>query len=140
MTTADDEDPPQPLPVRWPLWIAGGILAVVAVVNLRPGLWDRLQPSRQRDLTEVHLGVLVDSIGMYHLDHHALPQTLEDLLQKDARTGERYILRIPRDPWRHPYMYRILNEGRGQFEVRSVGEDGIVETDDDVVKTTEAVK
>ena len=38
---------------------------------------------------------------------------------------------MPQDPWGNEYEYRKI--GRSQYRIRSGGEDGTLETDDDIV-------
>ncbi len=38
---------------------------------------------------------------------------------------------MPQDPWGNPYEYRTLD--RTTYQIRSNGEDGMPDTDDDIV-------
>ena len=117
---------------RWPLWAVAIVLGLAALALLLPGLWVRFGTTPD-SLAEQHLQLLADAVQMYDLDHHALPRSLEDLLQADARTGYPYLERIPQDPWKHPYAFRILDEDGKRFELRGAGPDGTPGTGDDLV-------
>jgi general secretion pathway protein G len=47
--------------------------------------------------------------------------------------------RVPTDPWRQPYHYRLLSEAEGAFrwELRSIGPDGIAGNEDDLAREFE---
>ena len=57
---------------------------------------------------------------------NALPESLEDLTEGDQPLTKE----IPTDPWGNPYVYRKIDET--EFEIFSVGPDGVEGTDDDV--------
>ena len=74
---------------------------------------------------------LADAIRLYRLDHRTVPPELEDLTMSDAK-GSAYMDRIPLDPWRGAYAYRVLDPARLQFEILCRGEDREFGTDDDL--------
>jgi hypothetical protein len=71
------------------------------------------------------------AIRLYSLDRRSLPQSLDELTQRDAK-GKAYLENIPNDPWGQPYVYRILDAAQRRYELRSAGEDRELATDDDV--------
>ena len=56
---------------------------------------------------------------------HHLPTEAEGL-NALAVGGDRVLDRVPADPWRHPFVYRMTSQGPG-FVVYSSGRDGIDE-------------
>jgi hypothetical protein len=73
---------------------------------------------------------LGDAVDMSYLDTRGLPLSLEDLLQPSKKTGEPLLAKIPLDPWGSPYIYKILNAARREYEVVSLGPDKVPSEDD----------
>ena len=82
-------------------------------------------------IAEAQLSSFADAIQRYRMDNKKLPSSLEDLTQKTDRNSEPIITHIPKDPWDNPYEYRTLSNK--EFTLRSSGEDGIPDNEDDVV-------
>jgi hypothetical protein len=123
-----------PVTVRWMLWIVGLlILGSLAIGLFVPSKFGSDFSISTRELTEIRLKNIADTIQIYDLERYALPQALEDLLQRNERVGVVYLKHLPLDSWKHPFAYRILNEAQKAFELRSDGEDGKAGTDDDIV-------
>jgi len=61
--------------------------------------------------------------------------TLEPLPEDWVKIAER----VPTDPWRQPYRYRLLSEADGvsRWELRSAGPDGVMGNEDDVAQEFE---
>jgi len=105
--------------------ILGGLIAIVG-----PNVWKALFQSQQ-DQAKVQMSEMGKSISMYKLDHRGkVPDSLDELTQKDERTGEAYMEKVPNDPWDQPYDYRP--DGRTDFRIISAGPDGAMDTDDDL--------
>lgn len=58
-------------------------------------------------------------------ENHRLPTTLEELTVEGKDGSGKYLRRLPRDPWRHPYVYKVLDADARRFVVYSAGPDGI---------------
>jgi general secretion pathway protein G len=83
-------------------------------------------------IAEAQLAAFADAIQRYRMDNHGkLPGNLEDLTQKTDRNPEPIMTSIPKDPWDNNYEYRATSNK--EFTLRSNGEDGIPENEDDIV-------
>lgn len=93
-----------------------GILAAMVV----PAIMDR--PDRAR-IVSAKQGVrmISNALQMYRLDHFDYPGTLEEL----ATGGNRYLERVPEDPWGRAYNYSYPgHRGSAKFDLYSYGADG----------------
>lgn len=104
--------------------ILGSLVALVG-----PSVWRALFQSRQ-GVAETQMNNFAQAISMYKLTEKKLPDNLEELTQADEKSGEPYLASVPQDPWGNEYEYRKI--GRNQYRIRSAGEDGTLETDDDI--------
>ena len=114
-------------------------MVVIVILGLLIGLvgtnvWNALFGA-QRDTAEMQMRNYGQAIDVYKARNRTLPKSLEELAQEDPNTKEPYIDSIKNDPWDQPYEYRITDERRNRYEVRSAGEDGRLGTADDVVET-----
>jgi hypothetical protein len=103
--------------------------AIVSLMSVR--VYEAFGHSN-RGIAEAQLSNFADAIQRYRMDNHGkLPSSLEDLTHKTDRSPEPIMTSVPKDPWDNQYEYRQL--GGKEFAVRSSGEDGIWDTDDDIV-------
>ena len=72
-----------------------------------------------------------EAIEQYRMEERKLPGSLHELTEPHGRTLHRFIDRIPLDPWGNPYEYRVLDPD--SYELRSHGEDGLPDTEDDAL-------
>ena len=105
--------------------ILGGLIALVG-----PKVFTALGKA-SRSQAETQMSSFKDAIGMYYAENRKLPNTLQDLTQEN-KDGEAWMDSIPKDPWGNDYDYRKL-DNKSKFVIRSYGEDGQPETDDDVI-------
>lgn len=86
------------------------------------------------------VGVLRNSVALFARERHRLPTEAEGL--DVLATGQDKLLdRVPRDPWGHPYIYRLTSDG-ADFEIHSSGHDGIDEhgAGDDVTTASKSYR
>ena len=74
--------------------------------------------------TKNQLEVISSAIGGHVREYGQLPRSLKDLAERLPGA-----MRV--DLWGREFAYRI--EGDGMYDVRSLGEDGLVGTSDDVI-------
>ena len=93
-----------------------GILASVIV----PVIMDR--PDRARVVrAKQDVRTIVNALNMYRLDNFDYPSSLDEL----ATSGNKYLERVPSDPWGRPYNYSYPgHRGDSRFDVYSYGIDG----------------
>ncbi|MFO0933244.1 MAG: type II secretion system protein GspG [Planctomycetota bacterium] len=113
------------------------------------GLLSALNPPGRGDgAVRWHLHRLVDEIARYRREVGRVPPSLEALglgeapadrgaaAGAEAPRGRGLKLErdgVPLDPWGQPYVYTVLDEDRGAFELRCAADDTVLETADDVV-------
>lgn len=86
--------------------------------------------------TEVQIKELQKNIDLYRIRIGEMPASLESLVEgpsnpdKKAKWRRPLMAEIPKDAWDNEFVF--TGKG-GSYEIRSGGEDGRVNTDDDVV-------
>jgi general secretion pathway protein G len=104
--------------------ILGGLIALVG-----PKVFTALgKGSKAQAETQMHN--FEQAINMYYAENRKLPQSLQDLTQ-EGKNGDSWMDSIPKDPWGNEYDYRRL-DNKSKFVIRSYGEDGQPETEDDL--------
>ena len=105
--------------------ILGGLIGLVGlnVIGSRRSADDRI--------AETQLSHFADAVQSFRLEARRLPAALADLTVRTERRPEPYLVSIPTDPWGNAYEYRP--EGSTSFTLRSAGEDGALDTPDDIV-------
>lgn len=96
------------------------------------GLLDRVRKADEESKLEIaaaDVKSLYDLARLVHVRDGRIP-TMQDLTKKD-RNGKAALDRVTPDPWGHDYLIRAT--GPHRLEVRSMGPDGKLDTDDDVV-------
>jgi hypothetical protein len=88
-----------------------------------------------RALAEGQMQALADAIEIYRLQNNKVPERLDALLDKDSRTGEPYLEKLPLDPWRGPYDY--ATPSTQTYRISSAGPDRTWGTPDDLVFPTQ---
>ena len=104
--------------------ILGTLIALVG-----PNVWRALFESNYQ-AARTQMKSFGNAIQQYKMSNKKLPDSLEDLTQTDGPNPYPYMERIPLDPWDNEYEYRVID--RNTYEIRSMGEDGLPDTDDDV--------
>lgn len=108
------------------------VLAGVAITNISGTQDDAYQRT-----TQVTLDNLKNSVRMYRVKVNEMPESLEALVagpsdpNKKAMFGSPIIDEIPKDGWGNDFTYTLTGN---EFEIRSAGKDGQVNTDDDIVE------
>ena len=118
------------------------LMVVVVILGLLvgivgPSVWNALFTSRH-DITKTQMERFASAISTYQLTHKSLPRSLDELTQSDERNPHPILAEIPKDPWDNEYEYRLL--GRTQYRIRSAGDDGDLETEDDIVYDSDKSK
>jgi general secretion pathway protein G len=108
-----------------------------------PQMMGRTADSR-RKATIAEIAILKTTLSTFMIDNGRMPTTaegLEALVECPADLTETwkgpYIERVPNDKWDHPYHYVSPSvEPKRQYDLFSLGEDGIEGTADDITTTT----
>jgi hypothetical protein len=83
------------------------------------GYWTLTHPS-------LDIQFISKIVEMSASENHHLPATLEELAVDGKDGSGKYLRRLPQDPWRHPYVYKVLDAAARRFVVYSAGPpDGI---------------
>ena len=104
-----------------------GILAGMVVPRLA-GRSRQAREARARMDIDANLSVALD---LYELDHGKYPDSLSDLLTKEA--GGPYLKKgVPKDPWGNDYVYKSPGEHSEDYDLSTKGADEEAGTDDDI--------
>jgi hypothetical protein len=82
------------------------------------GYWTLTRPS-------LDIQFIAKIIAMSASENRRLPATLEELTVEGKNGSGKYLRSLPQDPWRHPYVYKVLDADARRFVVYSAGPDGI---------------
>jgi general secretion pathway protein G len=114
------------------LVILGLLAAVVA-----PNIYNKLSKSKDK-VAKIQITELEGALQMYSFDLGRFPDTgegLEALVRStsgnEAWNGPYLAKDLPKDPWQRPYVYRCPGM-HGEFDVFSLGADGIEGNEDDI--------
>lgn len=77
---------------------------------------------------EIEIGQLTQMVESYYLS--SSPRQFPNDLEELTRGPSPLTKQIPSDPWGQPYVYKKI--GNRDFEIYSVGPDGVEGNDDDV--------
>jgi len=101
-----------------------GLLAAIAIPN-----FVKAKNNAQRAASLSNMNAVRVAIQIYNLDNAKYPENLSVLLLDTADQGA-YLTQIPKDAWGRDYIYRV--DSQGNFELFSLGPDGIEGSNDDV--------
>ena len=94
------------------------------------GMYAPLGGPKEKWDAQSQTSIIEQAIYNYLLTNKKLPTSLKELTETSDRDPHPFIESIPDDPWGNPYVYRII--GRNKFDLRSAGEDGVPDTEDDI--------
>ncbi len=112
--------------------ILGTLIALVG-----PNIWNMLFESNYQ-AAKTQMSSFGQAIDTYKMSNKKLPDSLQQLTETDGRNPYPLMKTIPADPWGADYEYRVLD--RNNYQIRSYGEDGLPDTEDDVTYPEEAEK
>jgi len=104
--------------------ILGTLIALVG-----PNIWNMLFTSNV-SAAEAQMDNFQQAINNFRLANKKLPGSLEELTETSGKNPHPFIDKIPDDPWGNPYDYRTLDKTK--YQIRSNGEDGMPDTEDDI--------
>jgi len=108
--------------------IVGTAISLMAPSRIGgPRNWDASLPLAARE----RMRHLAEAIDAYRRAHGSLPESLHALTESTDGAGWCWIDAVPHDPWGNALGYRLMEDGT--WLLRSVGEDGLPDTEDDVV-------
>ncbi len=118
--------------------VAGGILVVIGIGILLFGRTSGPHPPEQRMKGDFQwMGSALRTYKIIAGRYPTTEQGLKALVERSTfppvpKDWEKVVNNVPTDPWRHEYQYRLVQDGPGaQFELRSLGPDGVDGTKDD---------
>ena len=116
-------------------WFPKVVLTVVVVGTCISalGAWHPWRTGEPRPYmaAQVQLSSFAQAIYMHVRIEGKLPETLAQLTLPNRHGPDPLMRRIPLDPWGSAYDYRVLAGQR--FELRCWGEDGLPDTEDDLI-------
>ena len=108
-----------------------GVLASLVVPRLT-GKAERARKIAAKADIEANLPSALD---LYEMDVGDYPQELNDLVE-DSSSAEGwdgpYLRKVPKDPWKRGYHYKYPGEHNRDYDLASLGRDGILGNEDDV--------
>ncbi|MEC8652410.1 MAG: type II secretion system protein GspG [Planctomycetota bacterium] len=107
-----------------------GLLATLVARNVMGASDEARETTAKTNCT-----MIADSVRSYYSKNGTLPETLEELAEKDEK-GRSELESLPLDPWGTPYEL-IPGDSPRDFEVISCGPDKQPETDDDISNKSE---
>ena len=121
------------------------VLLVVAILGVIASLVVPQLAGRQEqasvDASRLSATGIEQALRLYALDHGGkLPSAAEGLqvlvepVKQDPRWRGPYLDTLPVDAWGQPFQFEVVAQrgGRGTAVIRSVGPDGLANTDDDI--------
>lgn len=122
------------------LWAVSGFVVLMFVAALfgfpSPG------PSSKPQRVKADFTSLSSALELYRKTTGDYPTTDQGLMALVTRPEtlpegsdwQAIAMKVPTDPWKHEYQYhRLPDSSPRPFELRSIGPDGIADTDDDRV-------
>lgn len=115
------------------------VFAVLLAISLGVAHWQGIGVNKRADTAKT-ISMLAGVLDTYRLDTGAYPTMKEGLqaLVKNVNNSsgwhgpypENGLL--PNDPWGHPYQYKVPSDHNKDFDVFSMGQDGVAGTPDDI--------
>ena len=103
-----------------------GLLATVVVQNLV----GNLENSKIRT-AQLKINGIGNAVNNYFATVGEYPNSLNDLVNPPDGLNS-FLKGVPKDPWGHPFQYKLKGSGAEPFEIISVGPDGQKGSKDDV--------
>lgn len=112
------------------------LLVVVVIIGLLaayvgPKYYAQISKS-ERSVAKAQIEAFSRALGSFRLDVGNFPSAEEGLAvltvkpANDAKWNGPYLDKaVPLDPWGHPYVYRFPGTHGGDFEIESLGKDGV---------------
>jgi general secretion pathway protein G len=84
------------------------------------------------ETAKIQMGDLSKALDLYKVKFDGYPRSLDELAH--PQKGQKSIVEtVPKDPWNNDFVYVYPDPGNsGRFRLRSRGEDGVLDTDDDL--------
>ena len=108
-----------------------GLLATIITTNVLMHQDTAMEQKARADVTQIY-----DAVVMYKMHHRRMPETLEELVQPDAK-GRVWLSGrtvVPKDPWQNEYVLRLGDDST--FSIHSWGPDQTEDTEDDLSSAT----
>ncbi len=108
-----------------------GILASLVI----PRLAGRAERARRIAAKADVQANIPSALDLYEMDVGEYPQRLEDLITPPAGVENwngPYLRKLPKDPWGRNYYYKYPGEHNTDYDLASLGKDGVLDTEDDV--------
>lgn len=115
------------------------ILVVMVIIGIlvslvAPSVLNRVDDARLQKVT-ADFKAIESALSIYHLDNFTYPSTDQGLQalvtrpdgQPEARNWKKggYLKELPMDPWGREYLYLSPGENGTQFDIYTLGADGI---------------
>jgi len=107
-----------------------GLLATIVVVNVTPFLQRAYEEKVRADFSQIS-----QALTLYRLNERRYPNTQEglqalispseQLTRPQLFPDDGYISRLPIDPWDRPYQYQSPGEHDNDYDLFTLGADGI---------------
>jgi general secretion pathway protein G len=111
------------------LGIIAWIMTIFAAVTIMP---QRLALQRV-SVAKIDILKIDNVLNLYELDYGSFPSSaegLDALLVKPSGWGGSYLEKMPLDPWGREYKYRYPGNHKEEYDLYSLGADGVESNDD----------
>jgi general secretion pathway protein G len=112
------------------------VLAILVILGAMVGVGVvQVQRTANKRAAQAQIGMLKETVDLYHVDIGHFPESLDDLRQQPAnlRNPDKWhpFLEsdLPDDPWGNPYQYEANSD---EFRIWSYGPDGTEGGNDDI--------
>jgi general secretion pathway protein G len=96
-----------------------GLLTTIVAINVLPSLGKaNIQVAR------TDIATLDQAVEHYRIDNSTYPSSAEGLQILAAHATGGYIKKLPKDPWKRPYIYAFPGQ-HGAFDISTLGADGV---------------
>jgi hypothetical protein len=126
---------PKARPRRWVVTLCAVLLGLSVIIGL--GVWWVLRTTHELmavsgDTATWQMKNIAASIERYRSRRGTIPRSLGELTTTNDGLNHPFMAQIPLDPWGQPFVYSVIDERKGRYEIVCGGDDRTIGTADDL--------